>query len=234
MTQENEEAYIGGDTRHEMGQSIKHAMNRANDEKAREEKKSVPMSERGCTNCRNCGVECECQRCHTQKTGCCMCFGSEYVAKESGCQCKCHTQKTVGGSGISVTPSKHHFGEIAPTAEEGWEKEFEANRPRTDDKLLGKKKHSEEYFFGYKYIWEGSNQIHEVTDWGRIKDFISKAIADSYKRGRGAGRAEGAAEENKRVVKIINDYFYNLVMVPMPEKTGANLIQIIRTKDTPQ
>ncbi len=61
-----------------------------------------------------------------------------------------------------------------------WEKEFEKNRPRDDEKM-DNTGDSESYYFGYKYTEiandeNGTRNIHEVTDWGNIKTFISQAI----------------------------------------------------------
>lgn len=75
-----------------------------------------------------------------------------------------------------------------------WEKAFEKNRPRGDEKMDNTGE-SESYYFGYKYTElandeNGTRNIHEVTDWGNIKSFISQAITTAV-----AKREESYREE---------------------------------------
>lgn len=74
---------------------------------------------------------------------------------------------------ISEKQGKTDISRSEPSRDD-WEKEFEYNRPKTDDKLLSEKTSSEDYPFGYKFCEDG--QIHEVTDWGNIKEFIRQTL----------------------------------------------------------
>ena len=62
--------------------------------------------------------------------------------------------------------------------EGGWEIKFENNRPKLEPEesegVVGYFE-GKTYEFGYKYL-EGDT-IHEVTDWGNIKKFISDLLA---------------------------------------------------------
>lgn len=167
-------------------------------------------------------------------------------AKHSPDLCFVSTQKTVGEEktfGNRILNQIYDNLELsskvlftAPTTEEGWEAEFDAE---FRDSFAG----------GDMWNWERALPI---------KAFIRKLFADSYKRGReegeiikaewlkkreldvfDAGRAEGAAardaELREKIAAIeeltINESWARQVNPVIPKKSVLALLQ---TKDTPQ
>lgn len=202
MSQENEEGYIGGQQEEKIvcGQVIKNTKlerivcaNPLPCRLHRTQNSPDGMSERGCCN---------------------LCKEVKGSYKEGAwwesCKqplCSCHTQKTVGeGKHRNHKPECHNSHQSlysqmtpcdCPTTEGGWEKQFDAARPEQGwmPKQITFEEESETKPFGYKYFSKGN--IHEVTDWGHIKNFIRKVAADSYKR----GREEGALKDRRTLAE---------------------------------
>ncbi len=97
-----------------------------------------------------------------------------------------------------------HSGVTPQSKLREWEKEFDENRPKTDDKILDFRGdsgcESEIYRFGYKY--KQDEDIHEVTDWGNIKSFIESLLSQQRKE-----MVEGIEKEIKDIDEILGDHF---------------------------
>lgn len=82
-----------------------------------------------------------------------------------------------------------------PTPQPTWREDFRKARPELGwfpSKLGLGGEESEHRYFGYKY--SANNQIHEVTDWGHIEQFISKV------------EQEAKIAEKLRTIEIIRDH----------------------------
>lgn len=91
------------------------------------------------------------------------------------CLCVHHDTPTTDEDKIQEGLDKLYRTESA--ADGGWEKEFENNRPDRawlPPDILKSSLESPLKLFGYRYS-DGKN-IHEVTDWGNIKSFISNLL----------------------------------------------------------
>lgn len=105
------------------------------------------------------------------------------------------------------------------------EREFEENRPSTDSLLANgpNGEESETALFGYKHRENG--WIHEVTDWGNIKKFLTSKLSQAYTLGKEEGKRDMAY-----AIAMINEVYRK----PHNEDLAVKISQVLISLTNPK